>query len=90
MKTLQASEEDDSDNELPAPIVLDDLPQRIRVSSNKSTPKRVVQQLVVPPAASDFLDLGISPSLIRALKTMSIKKPTPVQAACIPPLLAGK
>lgn len=37
-----------------------------------------------------FASLGISLPLQQALTGMSIKVPTEVQAACIPPLLAGK
>ena len=37
-----------------------------------------------------FSSLGISSPLQAALKSMSIKLPTEVQAACIPPLLEGK
>ncbi|SRR5260221_8894411 len=37
-----------------------------------------------------FASLGISSPLQGALTGMSIKVPTEVQAACIPPLLAGK
>ncbi|KAF9516870.1 hypothetical protein BS47DRAFT_1291797 [Hydnum rufescens UP504] len=39
---------------------------------------------------TDFAELGISSILIRSLTTMSIRRPTPVQAACIPPLLSGQ
>lgn len=42
------------------------------------------------PAPVSFEDLGIEPFLVRALRVMSIRKPTTVQAACIPPILAGK
>lgn len=37
-----------------------------------------------------FASLGVSSLLQNALKGMSIKVPTEVQAACIPPLLEGK
>lgn len=37
----------------------------------------------------NFLDLGVHPSLVVSLAAMSIRTPTPVQAACIPPLLKG-
>ena len=37
-----------------------------------------------------FEDIGLEPFLVKALKTMSIKGPTEVQAACIPPILAGR
>lgn len=36
-----------------------------------------------------FASFGISPTLLAALTSMSIKVPTEVQMACIPPLLAG-
>ncbi|KAF5393787.1 hypothetical protein D9757_000078 [Collybiopsis confluens] len=41
-----------------------------------------------PPSAS-FSDIGISLAIQKTLKTMSIQTPTEIQAACIPPLLAG-
>jgi ATP-dependent RNA helicase DDX49/DBP8 len=45
-----------------------------------------------PPIAgpSSFRALNISPPLISALAAMSIRHPTEIQSACIPPLLAGK
>ena len=36
-----------------------------------------------------FQSLGTTPAMINALTAMSIKLPTEVQVACIPPLLAG-
>lgn len=41
------------------------------------------------PSAS-FESFGISSSLLTALTSMSIRVPTEVQAACIPPLLKGE
>jgi ATP-dependent RNA helicase DDX49/DBP8 len=41
------------------------------------------------PLASSFTSFGVSAPLIAALGSMSIKTPTPVQSACIPPLLSG-
>ena len=38
---------------------------------------------------SSFAQLGISAPLQAALKAMSIRSPTEVQAACIPPLMSG-
>ncbi|KAJ6509873.1 ATP-dependent rRNA helicase RRP3 [Mycena vitilis] len=43
-----------------------------------------------PPSSSTFSGLGISASLQSALTSMSIRAPTEVQAACIPPLLQGR
>lgn len=55
--------------------------------SNRITtrPPKPVENLTVT-----FSSLGISAPLQTALKSMSIKLPTEVQAACIPPLLEGK
>jgi ATP-dependent RNA helicase DDX49/DBP8 len=38
---------------------------------------------------SNFMELGVHPSLVASLAAMSIRKPTSVQASCIPPLLKG-
>ncbi|KAJ7937107.1 P-loop containing nucleoside triphosphate hydrolase protein [Mycena leptocephala] len=43
-----------------------------------------------PPPSTTFSGLGISASLQSALTSMSIRTPTEVQAACIPPLLQGQ
>jgi hypothetical protein len=47
-------------------------------------------QAALPAKSHTFSSLGISAPLQAALKGMSIKLPTEVQAACIPPLLEGK
>jgi hypothetical protein len=39
--------------------------------------------------SSNFIELGVHPSLVTSLAAMSIRKPTSVQASCIPPLLKG-
>ena len=39
---------------------------------------------------STFMSLGVSPPLQASLSSMSIRTPTEIQAACIPPLLAGE
>ncbi|KAF8305619.1 DEAD-domain-containing protein [Clavulina sp. PMI_390] len=89
-KTFEADSEEDEDN-APATIVFDDLPERIRIKPKQPIPpKTAALELPTSPSTTDFEELGISPTLVRALKTMSIRKPTPVQAACIPPLLAGQ
>ncbi|KAG2146772.1 P-loop containing nucleoside triphosphate hydrolase protein [Suillus clintonianus] len=44
---------------------------------------------LVPPAGS-FTDMGVVPPLEAALARISIRAPTEIQAACIPPLLAGR
>ncbi len=42
------------------------------------------------PLATSYETMGISSVLVSALAKMSIKSPTEIQAACIPPLLQGK
>ncbi|GAA5961019.1 hypothetical protein JCM21900_002276 [Sporobolomyces salmonicolor] len=52
-------------------------------------PPASTSALAPPPDAPTFASLGVEPFLCRALQAMSIRRPTPVQAACIPPILAG-
>ena len=42
------------------------------------------------PAAAGFRDLGLSEPLLRALIDVGYETPSPIQAATIPPLLAGR
>lgn len=60
-------------------------PERFKFSRAKD--KQTIPQRKLPDSFSAF---GISSQLQSALATMSIRTPTEVQAACIPPLLAGK
>ena len=41
------------------------------------------------PLDSTFTSLGLDNWLVQALAAMSIKRPTPIQAACIRPVLEG-
>ncbi len=41
-------------------------------------------------ASDGFLQLGLSPSVLRAVEAMGFEEPTPVQREIIPRLLAGK
>lgn len=56
--------------------------------STRKTESSVVQFKPETQPLASFASLGISDSLQSALTSMSIKTPTEVQAACIPPLLA--
>ena len=60
-----------------------------RVSS-RTTARFPKLQATLSAKSYTFSSLGISATLQTALKSMSIKLPTEVQAACIPPLLEGK
>ena len=57
-----------------------------------SESKRVKSQSVLSKREerTTFADLGASKALVASLGTMSIRHPTEVQTACIPPLLAGE
>lgn len=69
----------------PAFEVQDRLGSSIKKKPNLLHPAPQKSQVVV----KSFASFGISPALVAALTSMSIKVPTEVQAACIPPLLAG-
>ena len=58
--------------------------------SNRTTARSPKLQAALPSKSYTFSSLGLSTPLQAALKSMSIKLPTEVQAACIPPLLEGK
>ncbi|KAF5388261.1 hypothetical protein D9615_000362 [Tricholomella constricta] len=60
-----------------------------RFSSSLESRKRKPFKSHAPPPVS-FASLGISAQLEVALSSMSIRDPTEVQTACIPPLLAGR
>ncbi|KZP00199.1 DEAD-domain-containing protein [Calocera viscosa TUFC12733] len=62
------------------------LPRVSRIPQHALTTK-------APPAIpfpSTFESLRVSAALIRALTSMSIKKPTEIQSACVPPMLRGE
>lgn len=43
----------------------------------------------IAPATATFSSLGIHDWLVEALKALKINRPTEIQRACIPPILAG-
>ena len=58
------------------------LPSRTRFPTERSLKQANLR-------ASGFAELGASKALVGSLAAMSIRTPTEVQAACIPPLLEG-
>ncbi|GAA5902041.1 DEAD/DEAH box helicase [Sporobolomyces salmoneus] len=70
----QSSDTEEQPTSLSPPTVAASLPPPAASTSNDST---------------TFLSLGVQPFLCQALQAMAIRKPTGVQAACIPPILAG-
>ncbi|KIM90730.1 hypothetical protein PILCRDRAFT_811194 [Piloderma croceum F 1598] len=66
-------------------------PNRFSFSRKASKPRtQLAASVSSKPSHSTFVSMGVSPPLQAALSSMSIRTPTEVQAACIPPLLAGR
>ncbi len=80
--------EDDDANDDRMLGAVTEVPSRIALPA-RNVNDDVQQKSVRTNATPSFSELGASKSLISSLATMSIKKPTPVQVACIPPLLQG-
>ncbi|BGP22322.1 ATP-dependent RNA helicase dbp8 [Rhodotorula toruloides] len=59
--------------------------------AGEATETPVVSTLALKPPANcaTFASLGVEPFLCKALQAMAIRKPTGVQAACIPQILSG-
>ena len=65
---------------------------RKSTGSQRKLPKLLHQnelQVSLSNQVRSFTDLGVSKQIVSAMAAMSIRRPTEVQAACIPPLLAG-
>ncbi|KAG8701630.1 putative RNA helicase [Ceratobasidium sp. 395] len=72
----------------------EDLPTR--KLSFDSAPTRITKRTVAPFTRNTsgskevtFASLGVKRALVESLEAMSIRRPTPVQVGCIPPLLSG-
>ncbi|KAI9362366.1 P-loop containing nucleoside triphosphate hydrolase protein [Pilaira anomala] len=60
-----------------------------RVAASKKNVTEKKKQEIAPEGTS-FTDIGVEGWLCDTLKAMSIKEPSEIQRACIPPILAGK
>ena len=67
-------------------------PSRIATQSNNllNPPTQSVPESFPPTVDSSFEALNVSPWLIKSLSAMQIKRPTPIQKACIPEILKGR
>ena len=80
---------------LPVSLLQDEDEENTRFSSRVSFKPRTtnpVPQTAAPRSKllpTSYEDMGISSVLVAALAKMSIRSPTEIQAACVPPLLAG-
>ncbi|KAF7301317.1 hypothetical protein MIND_00696800 [Mycena indigotica] len=83
-RAKSVSGDDDSSDDTPVPFQTN----LSRLVNHK--PRSRTDHEVPGHKPTSFATLGISPSLQSALSAMSIKTPTEVQAACIPPLLRGR
>jgi ATP-dependent RNA helicase DDX49/DBP8 len=84
-----SSEQDDIPSSVPSRLDNIVHPETRSVPAVDSAPPHLHMERPGEPETSSFSALGVSPPLQAALASMSIKTPTPVQAACIPPLLSG-
>lgn len=89
----EGEDSEDSQPEIPVSNAEEDgtIPSRF---SSKPRQGTVAKETTVSPHASSpppptFAGMGVSSSLISAMNKMSIRAPTEIQAACIPPLLDG-
>ena len=63
---------------------------RISIVPRTSLPITRKPPAVPPNHPTSFATMGISATLLTALAKMSIRSPTEIQSACIPPLLQGE
>lgn len=79
----------------------DDIPSRVQKAKSNSTLPETSVTTPIPtniaaardPSAlksrTSFATLNVSPWLVASLTALSVKRPTAIQAACIPPILSG-
>lgn len=101
LEDVKEEDENENDEDVTLPTKLR-LPMEADADSDdagtsrvSSMPRKSFQAVQKPLTASpirqsSFEALGIAPSLLVALAKMSIRLPTDIQAACIPPLLQGE
>lgn len=77
-------------NRLKSGLNVNDLSETSVTTMEQNPVASTSSVMINEPPPVTFKDLGIEPFLIKALAVMSIRAPTGVQAACIPPVLAGK
>ena len=63
---------------------------RVSNLNAQARPSGSGQQRPSPGATSGFVALKVQPWLVRALTSMAITQPTPIQSACIPKILEGR
>ena len=71
----------------PAPSRSNDI-TRSQISTQH--PTTIAHAKQNPDTRTSFASLGVSPWLVASLAVMAIKRPTSIQASCIPPILSGR
>jgi len=69
------------------------LPSRTDAKGKAPTTAPSADDIFSAPRATEnatFESLGLSEPIIQALATINIRKPTEIQTACVPPILAGR
>jgi len=88
----EGEDDEDSTSEIPMSDTGEDdtIPSRFSFNPRQGS---VVKMSTVPSHVSSlpltFAEVGVSSSLVSAMNKMSIRTPTEIQTACIPPLLDG-
>ena len=89
-----AASDSDSDGPAVVPAMTDDQDDvsSSRISIVPRTSFTIPRKSLAATAkqSTSFASMGISSTLLAALSKMSIRNPTEIQAACIPPLLQGE
>lgn len=67
---------------------MSDTPETTEVTTEVET--KITAEATVEDQGPAFTDLGLPDTLLRVLDDMGYKKPSPIQAKAIPPLLEGK
>lgn len=88
----EAKDEPPAKPSAPAPTLSRVQAARSAASSSQPTPKSDKDVFSTPrvDTSASFASLGLSQPAITALAHLNIKKPTEIQVACIPPILAGR
>lgn len=84
--------DEDEESRVPPDFIPDDdeLSSRISIVPRSSLPTIIQTTAVRPVQATTFAAFGVSAALLNSLHKISIRLPTEIQAACIPPLLQGE
>jgi ATP-dependent RNA helicase DDX49/DBP8 len=98
-RKLSPSDGEDSDSEevdsAPKPLPAPSTVSRVKAKQNGVQPaakvSTAIQHPVVPSKqAVSFASIDVAPWLVASLASMEIKRPTGIQASCIPEILKGK